>query len=520
MPAATRTPVRSTSSSLPTYSSPTIDPPSSIDDSLSDVESSTPIHNDSSTTSLEEEPSDLPKSPRLTPKLDNSKSSQKTVAPVLKNSQTRKTTPKRKATPKDKGVVSSIKKEIHSEEKRPLERTRRSERIRALSVGLDSPTFNRSLSVPRGNLSPLLALRQPLGKKEEAGQDIGHLHGLLGQYESQNSTSDTEIGVEAQAAEQDLPAIALEQDGAHLEILSRPGTPSDHQQGEAEHESEAEAEEEEEEEGEQTKAGNISTPSNKSGRPGFRPYSARKDDPSKIELKPKLDINSLIYNFIIKDHPVPEEAGWVYILQGPEYTAGHVKIGMTKTTPNTRAAKWKKDCGEPLLQLVADDYEDAFDYYPLVEKLVGYELSNERRKLYCEPCNKVHQEWFEVDVDIAHQKRRTWRNWILHHKPFEAGKLSPYWHWRAAKLKTSLYVVDWEEWTQPHDSDYWRYWRHELAVAVRYCRHELAVAVQAQFSTKRKDRQFWRNGADVLVILYCNFGEVGVFWGCLMLLIL
>jgi hypothetical protein len=192
--------------------------------------------------------------------------------------------------------------------------------------------------------------------------------------------------VEAQAAEQDLPAIAPEQDGAQLEILSRPGTPSNHQQGEAEHESEAEAEdeedEEEEEEGEQTKAGNISTPSNKSGRPGFRPYSARKDDPSKIELKPKLDVNSLIYKLIIKYDKVPEEAGWVYILEGPEYTAGHVKVGMTKTTPNTRAAKWKKDCKDSLLQLVADDYEDAFDYHPLVEKLVGYELSNERRKLY------------------------------------------------------------------------------------------------------------------------------------------
>jgi hypothetical protein len=162
MPAATRTPVRSTSNSSPTYSSPSIDPPSSIDDSLSDVESSTPIHNDSSMTSLEEEPSDLPKSSQLTPKLDNSKLSQKTVAPVLKNSQIRKTTPKRK------GIVSSIKKKIHSEEKRPLERTRFSERIRvrALSVGLDSPTFNRSSSVPRGNPSPL----QPLGKKEEAGQ--------------------------------------------------------------------------------------------------------------------------------------------------------------------------------------------------------------------------------------------------------------------------------------------------------------------------------------------------------------
>jgi hypothetical protein len=181
---------------------------------------------------------------------------------------------------------------------------------------------------------------------------------------------------------------------------------------------------------------------------------------------------------------------------------------MSKDIPDVRIANWEK-CKIPLKE-VPDDYEDAFNYYCLVESILHIELHNVRKKFHCQVCKKNHEEWFEVGAKIVLLKRKTWRDWVQIQTPFESGRLTPYWEWRAKRAKLNLSSIKWEEWTQPRPFDYCRF-RLETFDRIGLIEH---------FSTKRKDSWFWFVGIIIMLLLHNNFGKSSAICSVLALLLL
>lgn len=246
--------------------------------------------------------------------------------------------------------------------------------------------------------------------------------------------------------------------------------------------------------------------------PPFIPYKCEKGNGEKREIQHRVTINFRILELIHKKQQVIQkpgerkDAGWVYVFESQEYGEKFLKIGQTKSTPDKRKKEFKQ-CGLNLKE-IADKYENPFDFYDIVERIVHIELHNSRLKLQCHHvpssrCRTNHDEWFWTDRKTASDSVKMWRSWLLKQHPYDSmGVLTPYWQWRAERLRTSVANVKWEEWTQPPKHDYYVF---------KFVSH---------FSQSRKDNTFYFVSILITVISYFGHGGRGAIWAIMGLLLL
>ncbi|KAM0743586.1 hypothetical protein ACQRIT_001845 [Beauveria bassiana] len=111
--------------------------------------------------------------------------------------------------------------------------------------------------------------------------------------------------------------------------------------------------------------------------------------------------------------------GFVYLYQ----VSGNdslVKVGFTTGPVAQRLESWKKDCHREPAQLypAPDAVCKAVPHAHRVERLVHAELMEHRVRVYCEPCEKQHVEWFKVSVKHAVAVIEKWSLWIQR-RPYE-----------------------------------------------------------------------------------------------------
>jgi hypothetical protein len=226
----------------------------------------------------------------------------------------------------------------------------------------------------------------------------------------------------------------------------------------------------------------------------------------------ELAINGKIHSCLKKKRNRKEDknTGWVYIFESFDHAPGHVKIGITNDEPGKRQERLEK-CRIPLVE-VEDSDRDAFDYHWLVESLLWAELHNCRKKFTCNVCSKNHQEWYEIDTETALKHVAKWRNWIKAKEPFDKqGNFTSYWQWRFDQLQKTLDDVKWEGWTNPSQSDYWKYQRKTFG--------NKCLPLLLDHLSRKYDR-FLVTGVIILLVLYIRFGAFGVMWGAIGLIAL
>ncbi|KAM3548405.1 hypothetical protein MY1884_009192 [Beauveria asiatica] len=111
--------------------------------------------------------------------------------------------------------------------------------------------------------------------------------------------------------------------------------------------------------------------------------------------------------------------GFVYLYQ----VSGNdnlVKIGFTTGQVSTRLESWRRDCHREVTQLypALDAICKAVPHAHRVERLVHAELMEHRVRVYCEPCEKQHIEWFKVSAKHAVAVIEKWSLWIQG-RPYE-----------------------------------------------------------------------------------------------------
>lgn len=357
----------------------------------------------------------------------------------------------------------------------PLEKTR--QQTRSASNGLHSDhIFSSSLSrIPSGRQrSASAAVLAPKTPPKQHGTSTSYDNNppLSGAFESQSIHTD----VEPHTRENGPDNAQASTSAAQVEIkTAAPGAP-DHRGSEISERSDYQ-------------------------RPIFENYRG--------ENKPALmdrAINTKIYNCLKKkrDPKDPKKnIGYIYLFNSFECAPGHIKIGKTEAEPGNRKTQLEK-CKMKLSELEDDD-RNAFDYFFLVESLLMAELHNCRKKFKCSasPCSTHHQEWYEIDAETALKHVSKWRTWVKR-KPFDKdGNFTPYWQWRFDRLSRKLDKVDWDSWTNPGFFDCRMYQK----TSGNKCVAELIRR------TAQKDRQFFSVGTVILLILYMNFGTLGVICG-------
>jgi hypothetical protein len=257
--------------------------------------------------------------------------------------------------------------------------------------------------------------------------------------------------------------------------------------------------------------------------------------------------------------------GFIYIYTS-SYAEDHIKIGKTHLSTEERLKVWGK-CKMPLTELETG-YEDAFDYYDIVEALVALQLHNFRKKYSCRPCGEAkskentttrakakpksratkaareiapaeqqnpatvvevdeelegketyddesiaeaarrhhHQEWYEIKHEKGKDVVSQWRSWLIDYKPFDdQGELTPYWEWRVKKYEKSLSTVEWDKWTRPEKNDFDEfYWEDKYKKLMDHWR--------------RHDRQFWHvnlTAALISAILFSRYYLILLICNCL-----
>jgi hypothetical protein len=154
--------------------------------------------------------------------------------------------------------------------------------------------------------------------------------------------------------------------------------------------------------------------------------------------------------------------GYIYMFTTDKYK-GHVKIGSTKKMPEDRVEEWKYRC-KTTGEYIPDPNIKPFRHYRIVENIVHAALYNERRKIACGECNrlhlfspegdmKMHGEWFEVPEDRALKIIEKWRSWVVKHEPYTPqGVLRDFWIFKyEAAMKSE---VAWENWDV---ADWWSF---------------------------------------------------------------
>jgi hypothetical protein len=124
-----------------------------------------------------------------------------------------------------------------------------------------------------------------------------------------------------------------------------------------------------------------------------------------------------LYNEGLSSKPSDNEVndGYLYSFTVPG-NAGFVKIGFTTRKGNIRIEKWRNHCNRnceviyPATKVVPHAHR--------IERLVHAELSEYRRRIYCERCLKQHVEWFTVPEAVAIASLKKWSLWMAG-RPYE-----------------------------------------------------------------------------------------------------
>jgi hypothetical protein len=125
--------------------------------------------------------------------------------------------------------------------------------------------------------------------------------------------------------------------------------------------------------------------------------------------------------------------GFIYVYTFPEtyHDANpYIKIGYARNV-HKRMRDWKAQCGydsKLFGQFTAE-------HYVKVEKLVHYQLRNQRkREKECPTCHVSHQEWFKIDSPTASMNIMMWTSW-MRRKPYgDDGNLQEKWRTRIEGL--------------------------------------------------------------------------------------
>jgi hypothetical protein len=245
----------------------------------------------------------------------------------------------------------------------------------------------------------------------------------------------------------------------------------------------------------------------------FIPYKSQEGRPMVREVLGKRSANNNILDFILKDYEIfirnlsekNKNLGYVYIAKCIKHGPEILKIGKTKRIPDKRTREVQGGT-KVNLEDISDKSQNPFYHYHFLEKVVHFELVDHRLKLKCVSHDgKVRwpAEWFEIDRERAFSVHEKWRNWLLIQKPFDRdGELTPYWHWRAVKLRASIADVNWEEWSKPPTWDYY------------------VFRIEAHFDRGRKDVHFYVTSGVVALLSFFGHGVNGVFWACVALMLL
>jgi hypothetical protein len=133
--------------------------------------------------------------------------------------------------------------------------------------------------------------------------------------------------------------------------------------------------------------------------------------------KPRLSVVKELEKFIVA--PISkadaDHSGHIYIYQC-KGKFGYYKVGLT-TDLAPRLQSWEKQCGRELMSYFPRSEEDLrpVPHISRVERLIHAELAEYRRKEErCQgtTCGKSHQEWFEVDEQLALRVVRKWIAWM------------------------------------------------------------------------------------------------------------
>lgn len=92
---------------------------------------------------------------------------------------------------------------------------------------------------------------------------------------------------------------------------------------------------------------------------------------------------------------------------------GFVKIGFTTQSIKGRGADWTFKCNR-IATILYPTSQSAMcvENIKRVEELCHAELEHRRVMIYCEACQKVHIEWFEMSSEEAISVIRKWTMWM------------------------------------------------------------------------------------------------------------
>lgn len=203
-------------------------------------------------------------------------------------------------------------------------------------------------------------------------------------------------------------------------------------------------------------------------------------------------------------------SGDVYVLQNPAWP-NHVKIGESGRDVDKRITELKKSCDIRSLKQVVDTEQRNFLNYKIVEKLCHEELKNFRKKFLCTSCKnlrgdqKKHQEWFQVNPEIAVRTVQKWRRWMSL-SPYDGdGDLVPWWQHKANDelfFKEEPFDAK-EEAIDDHDSRH-RRWSRWLKRPTIKERTEFEIE-RFFLHTRPKRKSVWNRAEENLVPLLIYF---------------
>ena len=117
--------------------------------------------------------------------------------------------------------------------------------------------------------------------------------------------------------------------------------------------------------------------------------------------------------------------GDIYMFYHPR-VPNIIRMGVTTRNPEMILTQWRARCS-PTLALVSDSLSRPIHCSHRLEQLLHRDLKSKRRPKWCQGCNLVHQQGFEVTEQFALTTVQLWRRWMETEPYDEDGELKPYW---------------------------------------------------------------------------------------------
>ncbi|OWY45792.1 hypothetical protein AA0119_g10978 [Alternaria tenuissima] len=143
-----------------------------------------------------------------------------------------------------------------------------------------------------------------------------------------------------------------------------------------------------------------------------------------------------------------EGEGFLYVFRDPKHK-GAVKIGYTRDI--NRRTKEHEKCE---LALVFVHISGRVKAMKRAEQLIKADLRHLRRPWKCSACKRTHEEWFEIDEEIAKARVTLWVDWINNCDPYDShGNIKPFWRYLIEYGRNPREELD----SKNHEAR-WRHW--------------------------------------------------------------